>query len=432
MDKLFLRVYLHLFAAMLLFGLLFKLIISPYADARLKQNIEETFSQPVGLAVALLAEHYATHRDFCVLERLADVPRGDIALLSEHEIPLRGAERARLDRGQMVRTGKPFSPLLFIRIPGTPRILRMGPLGMVFPLSGWRGSLAFLLGMGALLLGAFLLLRPIRRRITALSRAAVALGRGELGTRTEVGAADAIGALAQSFNGMAEEIQRLVTAREELLNMTSHELRTPIQRLHFSLERLRTIDDPEKAAAACERMERDLLELDALIEELLTYARLEDRNTSVRGESELGSLCSELCETLPHLAASRSLVFSETTCELPPVAVEPRLVRRAVSNLLVNALRHAHSRVELKLQKEGSLIHVFVDDDGPGVPLAERAQIFKPFFRRDDPCTQNSRGSGLGLAIVRRIAERSGGQVSVDAAPLGGARFRLSLPAISH
>lgn len=434
MDKLFLRVYLHLFAAMLLFGLLFRLIVVPYADARLTQNIEESFSAPIGLTAALLAEHHEAHHDFCIVDRLAARLGGDSVLLPEDAVVWRPAELERLNRGQMVRRGRPFSSVLFARIEGTQRILRTGPLRMVFPLAGWRGTLAVLLFMSVLFLGVLLLLRPIRRRLTALSRAAVALGRGELATRTEVGAADAIGALAQTFNGMADEIQRLVTAREELLHMTSHELRVPIQRLHFSLEHLRAPDDPALAAAALCCMERDLLELDELIEELLTYARLEDRSTPAQGSSELRSLCSELCESLSDLAAARALAAPscETTGEDLPVAVEPRLVRRAVSNLLVNALRHTRSRVELRLQREASLIHILVDDDGPGVPLADRERIFRPFFRCDDPCTQSSRGAGLGLAIVRRIAEYSGGQVSVEESRPGGARFRLSLPAASR
>lgn len=429
MDKLFLRVYLQLLAAMLLFGLLFRLIIVPYADKRVTQNVEESFIPPVSLAAALLAEHYAAHHDFRVFQEIAARSSYPLMLIPEGSISLEPAQRERLLRGDVVRRGGPFAAELFVRIAGTQQILHLGPLPMVFPLASWRGPLALFLFICALFLGAFLLLRPIRRRITALGRAAVALGRGALTTRTEVGAADTIGALAQSFNSMAEEIQRLVTAREELLNMTSHELRTPIQRLHFSLENLRNLEDPERAPAACQRMEHDLLELDELIEEMLTYARLADRSPPL-GSCELAPLCSKLCDSLSEMAEARSLdaPFYEPAQEALSITVEPRLVRRAVSNLLVNALRHARSRVELRLRREDARIHILVEDDGDGVPPADRERIFNPFFRRDDARTQNSRGSGLGLAIVRRIAEQHSGEVSVQDSTLGGACFRLSLP----
>jgi signal transduction histidine kinase len=110
------------------------------------------------------------------------------------------------------------------------------------------------------------------------------------------------------------------------------------------------------------------------------------------------------------------------------VEIDARLFRRAISNLIVNALRHAHSRVEVSLERKEQVLCIHVDDDGPGIPVADRERIFEPFQRLDDERTRNGRGSGLGLAIVRRIAEVHGGHISVLTSGLGGARFQFSLP----
>ena len=137
----------------------------------------------------------------------------------------------------------------------------------------------------------------------------------------------------------------------------------------------------------------------------------------------------ELCETLTPPAGAVKLALRGSVDGTLDVPGERRLVRRALSNLISNALRHARSHVEVAVRRDGGQIHIEVDDDGPGVPPSDREHIFEPFWRREDGRDDApARGFGLGLAIVRRIALRSGGRVEVSTAPtLGGARFQLSL-----
>lgn len=228
---------------------------------------------------------------------------------------------------------------------------------------------------------------------------------------------------------MAEELQRLIADREELLYMTSHELRTPIQRMHFGLERAREARQPGERERALDRMDRDISELDQLIEELLTYVRLKERRALPGAPVDVRGVIEELCETMSDTPAGRALVAPDPSESPLTVTVEARLIRRATSNLIVNALRYARSRVEVTVRREGQSIFIHVDDDGPGIPAAHRARVFEPFHRLDDERTQESHGFGLGLAIVRRIAEVHGGSVAALASELGGARLRLSFPA---
>ena len=297
------------------------------------------------------------------------------------------------------------------------------------PLEGWRGAAIVLLFVLGVALGIWMLLRPLRRQLRDLCATAEALGRGELGARAQVGSRDAIGTLATTLNRMGDEIQRLIAEREELLHMTSHELRTPIQRMHFGLERARGARQPEERDRAHDRIDRDLSELDALIEELLTYVRLNETSEPAPSFIDARPVIEATCEAMSDMADGIALVAPDPRGDPLPVGVEARLIRRATSNLIVNALRYARARVEVTVKREGELVHVHVDDDGPGIPVSARARIFEPFHRLDDDRARASRGFGLGLAIVRRIAEAHGGSVVALGSDLGGARLRLSLRA---
>nr|WP_254627536.1 ATP-binding protein [Myxococcus sp. CA040A] len=295
----------------------------------------------------------------------------------------------------------------------------------MFPLGGARGGALLLFFVGGLSLGIFALLRPVRRQLLDLRRTAEALGRGELGARAQVGSRDVIGALSAAVNHMGAELQRSITLRDELLHNTSHELRAPSQRLHFSLALAREASEPDAREHAFDRVERSLSELDALIDELLTYARLKAHGAHKETRVDVRPVLAALCETLTLLPHKAVLAAPGPDEEPLVVRVEARLIERATSNLILNALRHANSRVQVSLSREERVIHIHVDDDGPGIPLAERERIFEPFHRLDD----ERHGFGLGLAIVHRIAEVHGGSVRALGSALGGARFTLSFPA---
>jgi two-component system sensor histidine kinase RstB len=313
---------------------------------------------------------------------------------------------------------------MLARVPGTERVLRMGPIHPVHPMGEGRGVAAVGLVMLGVVVGVYLVLLPIRRRIEGLAGHASRFGRGDLRARAVVGPPDAVAALESAFNRMAAEIERMVAAHQEMLRTVSHELRTPLQRMHFSLARAQDARADDERDGALGRVDRELDELDALVGELLTYARLQDGSAPAHRAADLREMLADLRDRFDGLNGK--------TVELRAAALvvtcDPHLLRRAATNLLVNAFEHARSRILVTAELRDGCAVLEVHDDGAGVATEDRERVFSPFWRSEER-RATGRGFGLGLAIVRQIAWQHGGRAEVRAAPdLGGAAFRLTLP----
>ncbi|MCB9744811.1 MAG: HAMP domain-containing protein [Alphaproteobacteria bacterium] len=369
------------------------------------------------------------------LEQEGEAARGRLEqeygfpLVLEPDPELSDAERRALTSGEVVVILEGGRPVALTRVALEPPVVaRLGPLPGFTPTEDGRGPLAVLILMSLLVVGTALQGLPLVRQLQALSRTAEAFGEGALDARAPVLSGDAAGQLAERFNHMAERIAALLDGQRELLRAISHDLRTPLSRLRFGLALLEEGDSPAQREARVAAMEADLDALDAMLGELLRFARLDRAATPFLPEPVA------LEEALASAAERARRLGSSARLELTPGAparlpVEPASLERALDNLLGNALRHAASLVRLSWVLEPGQVCVFVDDDGPGVAPEHRERIFEPFARLEGHRGQEQgQGSGLGLAIVRRIAERHEGAVSVESSPLGGARFTLRLP----
>ena len=432
MDRLFLGFQLKLVLSLLIAGLVASQLIAPRVDSQVRENIAESLSVPLRVMAETLAEEQQRRPgQSLLLARAMRITTTPLVLTSRSQLALPPRLLERLDRGEVISAeGYFLHAVLYVRIGATDQVMRLGPLNPIHPLGGGRGLGMAFLGLCGLSVGVYLLVRPLRRRLGALSRAAYAFGSGDLTARAVVDSPDAIGTVAAAFNRMAHELQQLIASQRELLRMVSHELRTPLQRMHFALERIAKAEDAAHRIDGIRRMDRDLGELDALIDELLTYVRLQHDAPLPRHPVALRRLLDEVIATQSELTDAVSLRTLPRPAELPKVMANARMLQRALSNLIENALRHARSRVEVSIGRSGAQLLVDIDDDGPGVAAAERERIFAPFQRLDTGQQRGPVGCGLGLAIVRRIAEHHQGTVTVEDSPLGGARFRLSLPSV--
>lgn len=276
-------------------------------------------------------------------------------------------------------------------------------------------------------LAVLVLTYPLYRHVTDLAATANAFGQGDLRARARAWVPEPIGHLARTFNDMADRLQRLSQEQQASLQAISHELRTPVARLHFALDMARNAQDAGELRVQLADMDKDVEEIDELVEELLTYTRLHRDAPPLEWESiDLVALVEELIQQLtlftPHL---RIQLVTDGPREIQGSS---RYLRRAISNLIRNAQRHARSEIRIEVKREDCRACVIVDDDGPGIPPEERERVFLPFTRLDDSRNRKTGGHGLGLAIVHRVLQAHQGRAWVSDAPLGGARLTLSWP----
>lgn len=345
---------------------------------------------------------------------------------SSPQIPVRVHRQLRRGR-PFALTGRRGRHKVFVPLGGGRGLARMEPpaYSALFPLGMVGGTI-----LAVTTLTAFLLAFPMVRRLRRLERAAQRISEGDLEARAEVASSDAFGSLAKRFNLMADRVQELLQSQRQLIRAVSHELRTPLSRMRFDLEMLASSEDKEQQARRAASMEEDLDELEQLIQELITYIKAGDRALELSREpTQSGPLIQELLPRLrEHVPDVTVTLQPEADDGLPALDADPRHLRRAVKNLLENALRHAENRVVVRREVHGDRLHISVCDDGPGIPADQRLRALEPFARLDHSRSRGSGGVGLGLAIVKEITVAHGGELEVGDAPEGGAMFTLSWP----
>jgi two-component system osmolarity sensor histidine kinase EnvZ len=273
------------------------------------------------------------------------------------------------------------------------------------------------LGWGAALLaialaGAFLIASMIARPLAALELASGRLGRGQAHEPLAEKGPRELRGVSAAFNRMASDLERIERERAMVLAGISHDLRTPLSRLRLALEL-----NPQ--ASDREAMISDINEIDAVIGQFLEFARGANEEKS---ENELNEMLDELADHYRRI--HRQVSFRPG--RVPPFVFARMAVRRAVANLVDNALRYAGDPVEVETSSDGARVIVEVRDRGPGVPGDQIERVKQPFTRLDN-ARSGAGGAGLGLAIVERIARSHHGAVDLAPRPGGGLIVRLSL-----
>lgn len=282
---------------------------------------------------------------------------------------------------------------------------------------------------------AYLLTNPVR----ALRKAFRRFAAGDMTVRLPVsrsalrdwGGAD-VRTLMIDFNEMADRIQALVQAHKTLLRDVSHELRSPLARLNVALELAR--EDASEGAAALDRAELESSRLNALISELLSLSLMETtQDVPNKIPLSLVDLIDSLMPDLMFEAEARECRVTHRRCDTCPVLGSEDLLRRALENVIRNAIRYSPSGSEVVLETEqnGTKSIVRVCDRGPGVPEGSLGAIFRPFYRVDSARQSSTGGFGVGLAIADRAIQIHGGTIRASNRQGGGLCVELSLPCAS-
>lgn len=311
------------------------------------------------------------------------------------------------------------------------RILKIGPVGVFDP---YPLALMLAIALVALLLsgsGVYLSVRMLEYRLQKVEQAASRIAAGHLSTRVRVEGDDFVARLARAFNTMAKQVQELLKTQQEMIHAVSHELRTPVARIRFGMQMIEDMVDDPFAQKQLKGIDSDIQELDELVDEILTYAKLGQETLHLHYErAAILPLLNEVVNGLRVLKPDLELKVTH----LNPAAgedadIEVRYFQRAVQNLVSNACRYAETLVRVSCYVDSDSIRIDVEDDGPGVPEEDWERVFTPFSRLDDSRTRASGGYGLGLSIVRRITYWHQGGAIVDRSDeFGGARFSLIFP----
>jgi len=388
---------------------------------------------------------------------------GGVAALDDwRERQLGGGIDATLFEGKrnlLNRTPPPYARRILERVPEDDSIVLRPRPGMIVAaeavtgrdgvqrhLIGFRGPrpphpriehlLLVQIILSALVIGVlgWWLARSIARPVAAIGDATRRMTAGDLAAR--VGAPwssrdDELGRLAADFDRMAARMEALIAHERGVLQDVSHELRSPLARLHLLLDLARRTP-PEAADAHFARAEAEITRLDRIIGEALALSRMEaDLPGMALERVEIGALVQARIAAFQVEADNRKIAIDLGITGKPAVSGSHSLIERAVDNLLSNAIKFSADggRIEVAVSQTAGSAEIAIRDHGPGVPVGDLPNLFRPFFRGAN--ASRAEGHGLGLAIVERVVRAHGGSLTAANAEGGGLRVTLRVPSLS-
>jgi two-component system osmolarity sensor histidine kinase EnvZ len=367
-------------------------------DVRLSPKMAEAFHHETGIGV---------YREQDALK---------LGLASAGYYPYRSEQMSALLGGPAeVRISQGDEYLFWIRPPQAPS------LWVKIPLMGLEEAnfspLIFFLGIIGVLsvAGGWLFVRQLNRPLKSLQRAAEEVGRGNFPEPlTEHGTSE-IMAVTQAFNHMSKGIKQLENDRNLLMAGISHDLRTPLTRIRLASEMMSDMDDFLK-----EGIENDIDDMNNIIDQFIDYLRHGSKD-----KAELGDLNLLVEEVLNvETPANRNIIFTAGNC--PEIPLRYVAIKRALANLIQNALRYTQGDIEVITGHDKKYAYFIVSDEGEGIPDADIERLFQPFTQGDK--ARGTEGSGLGLAIIKRIVDTHGGRVELSNKPTGGLQAKVYLP----
>lgn len=336
----------------------------------------------------------------------------------------------------IVRTSTPTRYWLVVRAPiNDAEHPRAGPLvlvalsrsmsagGVFFDFKPWLAA-----ALGVVLFSALLwapLVRGITHSIAQMTQVTRQIAEGRFDARTDEGRRDELGSLGQSINRMAARLSGFVTGQKRFLSDVAHELCSPLARIQVALGILEQRAD-EKQQAYMNDVREDVQHMSSLVNELLSFSRASLGASTIKLQPVL------VRDVVDQAVSRESAEDARIRLEIPDnlcVLAEPELLVRSLSNLLRNAIRYAGQAgpITVSAQREGHHVLLTVSDYGPGVPEAELAQIFDPFYRLDPSRDATTGGVGLGLAIVKTCVESCRGTVTCRNRQPSGLEVTLKL-----
>jgi two-component system OmpR family sensor kinase len=271
---------------------------------------------------------------------------------------------------------------------------------------------------------------PLTRDLRALEKAAAQFGNRNWSFNARIKPHSQIYPLVQTFRRMAARIDGLIASHKDMSNAVSHEIRTPLSRMQFEIELAQQATTVEEVHRSLSHVKTDIAAINDLVAATLSYAILERADVTLNVNSHnFTALIPAIAESVAHDARPDLDISADVQSDAAAVRCDVHLIETVLRNLLYNATRYAKHTIKVAFTSYDGVNRLLVDDDGPGIPQADRNRVFESFVQLERTAGRKT-GFGLGLAIVKRAIEWHGGEVSVAESPLGGARFCVTWPAI--
>ncbi|MEO2014091.1 MAG: ATP-binding protein [Fuerstiella sp.] len=348
-----------------------------------------------------------------------------VSIMPQSEIPVYVAERFAAGDDVVFHTTT-RGGMLKTKLDSGTDVLSFGPL----PQFAGPDQLDVAIGIAVVLAIAAIaiafLLRPVARQFRLIESTAMQVASGDLGARVDESRMRSTRPLARAFNNVAARTETLLRTQRELMQAVSHEFRTPLSRIQFATDLIRTSKNVEDREIRLQAVESAAEDLDKLVGELLRYVKVETGVPELTlGDIPLLSLVNELIQkNAPVHPQVTFRVGDKLSSGTVVVRADAMMLERTIGNLISNAARFADGEVVIDATTDTNQTVITVDDDGRGIPESDRERIFEPFVRLQ----QKESGTGLGLALVRRILGHHGGEVQADSNEVGGCRMITRWP----
>ncbi|WP_394209144.1 ATP-binding protein [Enterovibrio calviensis] len=266
----------------------------------------------------------------------------------------------------------------------------------------------------------------IGRRTRALQHVTAEFAKGNLNVRAPTNSGSKVGKMNESFNEMADKISQLITSNRSLTQAVAHDLRTPIFRIQWQAEIIHEETHSPALKKKIASIIEDTEEMEQLVDSLLYFAKV-GRQDAPLNKEEIAArpFITHLIARLPN--PQNRQIDAMVDPDIVFMA-DKTLLKRAIVNVLVNAMRYSVSRVTVHCSQHAQTIKIIVEDDGPGIPEPFRERVFEPFFSVDPSRNKANMGHGLGLSIVKLIVEKHDGQATFEEGSTGGAKLVLTIP----
>ncbi len=408
----------------------------PGSSQLLTVELKDFSSTLVRVSAFLVINELGRHKNQDRVSALKDIREMfeyPVNLRTKDSLALSSSNLALLNKGDIVvelknTTATTAKLVAYAPMGNWPYVLRLGPI----PLFNWLPLPMVSIVVGLLLIfmatATYYLVHPIEKRLKGIDLKIDQIGKDqEISIESASNAdKDAIDRLEGTVDEMSCRIHRLIDAQTDMVRAISHELRTPITRIRFRMSSIEDVAVPE-VLEETDGVERDLTELEKLIDEVLTFTKLKREKPELLLQPlKLQRFFAEIEQAIAPLSNEVDVSFEQV--DNVQFFGDKRFLHRAIENLIINAIRYANTKVSVRYVVSDNFQHICVSDDGPGIPPKERKAVFEPFKRLDASRCRTSGGYGLGLAIVSQIAMWHQGMAQARESEWGGAEMVFSWP----